>query len=101
MKPVPPNTVMEPAMTHLLLHSPEIDRAMHHRARSALFKGHRVLLYCIDFCSDEYLKCEARITIYFEVQEVRRAALFGPLASLKPPKSLIGPTCRSASGCGR
>jgi hypothetical protein len=38
MKPVPPNTVMEPATTHPPLHSLEIARAMHHRARSALFK---------------------------------------------------------------
>jgi hypothetical protein len=47
--PVPPKTVIEPAMTYLLGITPHIARAMDHQAYQLCFNGYRVLPYHVSF----------------------------------------------------
>src|ERR1700730_11088543 len=72
MKPVPPNTVIVPAMTYFPQHSPEIARAMHYRRPTS--RVQRVSeCYPIDrFCTNQHLKLRVEIIIYFHVQGFRR-----------------------------
>ena len=91
MKPVPPNTVIVPAMTYFLSIA-QRSPTMHYRRRSVLFKEFRALCYCTNFILISYM---SRCTRVEDQQH------FSKLLHLIPPKDKPNPTLSSAPGRDR